>query len=765
MEWRKMMRKKSFLILGFVLLLVLVNTDQFKINLVMASTTTLVTQEFFEGFEDGTADWTGINPPIGSVFTRSNTRSKEGTYSGKHSGGSPYRTDQWDHPGTGCEGILTGWVYSGHFNEYSISFIYPVYVDTSNYLALRFYRNYVWLYKCIGGVSDYEETSLSENWNQKWWQFEITVDKSKNGDELDGWVKKAGGSQINLIGQDVSDNDFDTLGKGFVALSSRVGSYGEYWYDALRFISEKPDVYSEGFEEVVSGVFEDWTGINPPSETVFTRDSTRSKEGTYSGYHDGGLGSLYRTDQWDHPGTDSEGVVTGWVYSDHTNYYSRSYIYPVYVDTDNYLALIFYKNYVWLYKCIGGVSDYEQTSLSENWNQKWWQFEITVDKSKNSDELDGWVKKAGGSQINLVGQDVSDNDFDTLGKGFVALSSRVGLYGDYWYDAISITHGCPSAKLEVVSYTVPSSDKGEDVSFSIGIRNTGSIPLTDIKVRIKIKADGDTSYDWSGYICWYIDWDPSVSVGVTEVHSITFDPIFNCPAGWFAWNAGYYKIEKVTATCAEGAYDTRDVEYQFSIGVGTTHTAFVLHLVDQNFRDSQDEDNWFNDLEDMNFLMHSILGYRTDLKTEFQIDLESLVLNWSPGTANLKELAVNKITPDAGDLIGKSDDWTYSEKTHKSNHGFDVLFGHVYLQNTCSEDPYDGGGVARLNRAVLMRYTYIGWPMPQYLGTLHELLHTYDCEDLVAWFFIMNPEEMGWIMHEDTETTLDNTSDFYDGFP
>ncbi|MFX0208251.1 MAG: hypothetical protein ACFFDT_19860 [Candidatus Hodarchaeota archaeon] len=165
---------------------------------------------------------------------------------------------------------------------------------------------------------------------------------------------------------------------------------------------------------------------------VFVRDSSRKISYSYSGHHDGGSGNVYRMDKWVTPGTHTACTLTGWVYNSHYNYYSVSQVFPVYYDYNDYIRLYFYRNYVRIYSNIDGDETYTQTS-TQNWNNKWWQFEVTVHTSTK--QVTGWVK-TGTTKYTLNTHIWTTSS--PLKAGYVAIKSRIGSYGDYWYDDFEI---------------------------------------------------------------------------------------------------------------------------------------------------------------------------------------------------------------------------------------------------------------------------------------------------------------------------------------
>ncbi len=181
-----------------------------------------------------------------------------------------------------------------------------------------------------------------------------------------------------------------------------------------------------------------WTNLSAPSGTVFVQDGGRYSSVFYSGHHDGGSGSIWRIDQWDDGGTHTACTLSGWVYQ-YSNSWAASRIYPVYTNEDNYIMLDFYRDRARLDARINGTTYYSETSTVAYWNSKWWKFEITVDPSTN--QVDGWVEYWNGStsptSLNTHYDLNSCSWTGTLQSGKCVLKSRVGSYGDYWYDDLT----------------------------------------------------------------------------------------------------------------------------------------------------------------------------------------------------------------------------------------------------------------------------------------------------------------------------------------
>ncbi|MFX0204703.1 MAG: hypothetical protein ACFFDT_01865 [Candidatus Hodarchaeota archaeon] len=279
------------------------------------------------------------------------------------------------------------------------------------------------------------------------------------------------------------------------------------------------------------------------------------------------------------------------------------------------------------------------------------------------------------------------------------------------------------------------------------------------------------AYDYTDFHDWTPEYSENTAIYPQETYVVIdhLNPMFTGPNGKYALNAGTYKVTSVKArggawTDYHNPSDSQD-EFDVSVQSGT-HPVFVLHLVDQNFRDNHNENSWFDNQETQNFKMYDLwLGRTTDLEDEFGIDFESFVLSWSPGTTDLRQLYLYKIIQDAGSLIGKTGSWKDMDGTSCTNHGFDMLFGHVYLKNTYSgtQPKWKGAGYGDPNYAVLMEQSTSGYVIDQKLGTMHETLHLYDCNHVTAIWYIMHPDWSAWVMHANTESTLDSNINWYDG--
>ncbi|MFX0087361.1 MAG: hypothetical protein ACFFAU_17055 [Candidatus Hodarchaeota archaeon] len=119
--------------------------------------------------------------------------------------------------------------------------------------------------------------------------------------------------------------------------------------------------------------------------------------------------------------------------------------------------------------------------------------------------------------------------------------------------------------------------------------------------------------------------------------------------------------------------------------------------------------------------------------------------------------------PFAKGILGLNNDWNNIHGTSNLNHGFDMLFGSRYVFNTA--DQYAGLVRANWNQGLLMRGYYINpnlmRTIDQTLGTMHETLHTFSCDHVPYFRYIMSGFFGDYIMHSQTVGEIDLST--YDG--
>ncbi|MFX0087773.1 MAG: hypothetical protein ACFFAU_19130 [Candidatus Hodarchaeota archaeon] len=267
----------------------------------------------------------------------------------------------------------------------------------------------------------------------------------------------------------------------------------------------------------------------------------------------------------------------------------------------------------------------------------------------------------------------------------------------------------------------------------------------------------------------------SRSATVAERQTVVFHDylsyIFTAPSGnKYALNHGDYKVTKVSASGTSPGGSWSDDYYpstsqgEFNILTQTgTHPVFVVHLYDSAFPNYASSKGttvleWFNFIETWNFYYNGT----TNLKTLFNIDFHSLIISWNPPSAGLTDLYYNYMESDAGEALGlESGEWSRVAGTDAENHGFDLLFATLGRYN--GEDDHLGMVAGNQNMGIAMGgyYKWIFWhPIPiknNHIDhtTIHEILHTYNADDLSFSGYIMtSPGSWDNIMYQGTYNAI-----------
>ena len=304
------------------------------------------------------------------------------------------------------------------------------------------------------------------------------------------------------------------------------------------------------------------------------------------------------------------------------------------------------------------------------------------------------------------------------------------------------------------------------------IYNPAEVPRKVDTLKYKIFAD---DYYWE-------DWTPAYSANYwigdkeTVVNHDYLDYIFTATSGkmYTLSKSEDYRVTKATASGTDSWGSWTDSIYptfsqgQFAVTIESgTHPVFVVHMVDQAFRDNFDEDGYFDHIEDVDFELSDETS--TDLLTEFDIDFISTVFTWEVSSDDPVQLFI-EIQSDAKDVLKLSNNWDKgSSGTRWGNHGFDMLFGHSWQYN--SQSHVVGKGMYNLGVAVR---GYIYWLWEPYIGicvdvdtdlvTLHEVLHTYQCGHKDGEYIMNdNVHDSGYNLHSSSENTLVHQKDLYDG--
>lgn len=184
-----------------------------------------------DGFEAGpplSNGWSVVVNPSGSVFEQDTTYTRSGTYSGHHDGTTDYRWDEWPAVGTFEAFDFEGWVYHTG-STYGVSRFY-YYVDSQNWVYVRFYQYEIWCYKYINGQqTKVFEVDLSPvgSWPNKWFWIHINFIEGGSGNDSIFVEYRQDGYEVQSVGTfDLGTN----YAPGMFQLGSRI-SHGDYWYD------------------------------------------------------------------------------------------------------------------------------------------------------------------------------------------------------------------------------------------------------------------------------------------------------------------------------------------------------------------------------------------------------------------------------------------------------------------------------------------------------------------------------------------------------
>ncbi|NHJ49930.1 MAG: DUF2341 domain-containing protein [Asgard group archaeon] len=196
-------------------------------------------------------------------------------------------------------------------------------------------------------------------------------------------------------------------------------------------LSENQQVVSTSFEEGPP-LSNGWTNIEDDGSTTFTQSTEEKISGSYSGCvsRDSSNYYIYRTDKWEGAGEHmSDGTTfSGHVYATHGTS-TNAYLYPIFVNWDNYIALRLYSDKVYIESKIGGSYTYTQQSLGTLFYGKWWEFSISIEGSN----ANAWVES--GDHFQSLNHAWSGDP----GVGYAALRTR-SWWGPYYFDDLELTY-------------------------------------------------------------------------------------------------------------------------------------------------------------------------------------------------------------------------------------------------------------------------------------------------------------------------------------
>ncbi|MHA2245036.1 MAG: hypothetical protein ACXADY_08710 [Candidatus Hodarchaeales archaeon] len=336
--------------------------------------------------------------------------------------------------------------------------------------------------------------------------------------------------------------------------------------------------------------------------------------------------------------------------------------------------------------------------------------------------------------------------------------------------------GITSLNPYITDFYAYNSKKGQKEHVKTWIYNPsdGMQYIDDLKYKIKAfdyYTTGTTP--WEDWTQLYSENRNLPDLTTVVVHDY-LDYLFKASSNKkYGLNKGDYKVTRVVVYgdgWSDSEFPGSEGEFDVTIQSGT-HPVFVAHLVDQAFRNSHDEDEIFNDLEDWIIYVD---GAVWTLKNYFGIDFHSYVFSWTATSPYDPDALWEELVDEAaGDnALGLStSEWDHSSGgTQATNHGFDILFGHAWHYNT--KDTTVGKGM--YNAGVVVRgYKY--WIFYRSLESLdrinmHEVLHTYYCQHTEIWGvpgsgWIMNANHYsgGGKMCDDNKEKVEEKMEKYDG--
>ncbi|MFX1286797.1 MAG: CARDB domain-containing protein [Promethearchaeota archaeon] len=242
--------------------------------------------------------------------------------------------------------------------------------------------------------------------------------------------------------------------------------------------------------------------------------------------------------------------------------------------------------------------------------------------------------------------------------------------------------------LNITAASVPNNpEKGDEVEFSITIENLGTTLAGNVDARIKIEGD---SYDWSGYICGYRDWDVNLPAGATETHSITIDAIFNHNGNYYAWNVGDYRVVQVDATCNQDSTNSYITEVPFDVDGASSGAKKIFAVVyyDTEFTDLSwvsSVSSFFYGAVSHDIKVHDdsdelIATYNDGFEELMNVEYVGLFRSgWDPASNLDLEEMFDDVRNYAETDLGLDKPWKKigdtGTLTSSENHGFDVLGG------------------------------------------------------------------------------------------
>ena len=340
---------------------------------------------------------------------------------------------------------------------------------------------------------------------------------------------------------------------------------------------------------------------------------------------------------------------------------------------------------------------------------------------------------------------------------------------DYEYEVLT-----PSL---ITSFVADDEYKGLQPYFKTYVTNTDPVD-SYVLDTLRYEIFGD---DYNNWLDWTPDYEHNeiIAPSSSKIVFDFIDPIFTNydDDASYALNVGDYYVESVIAGGHKGDIPWIDGFYPnelFEVEEDPYwHPVFVAHLVDDDFRDRYNEDEYFSSIID-EIETFSIDDSDATLKGTFYLNYMSKFFSWECNSRDIDYIFGTEILVDAAELLGLTNTpniWINNlGGTSRDNNGFDQLFGHA--TGTCSLNSAVGVAKQPGNSALLLggyikifEFWINGDSEDVLLLTWHEMLHNFDCGHVtnMPWN-IMDPSLLcvDNLMRSSTVSTLWNNIDHFD---
>ncbi len=272
-------------------------------------------------------------------------------------------------------------------------------------------------------------------------------------------------------------------------------------------------------------------------------------------------------------------------------------------------------------------------------------------------------------------------------------------------------------------------NKGNSHAFELKFKNVGTVTSEaslPCNATLKIQSLNYTDfYVWvnNSYSYNVEALDPgetTIFYGAKSVPSVFkgySDPSCSTWAGWFAQNIGTYNITDVFLSGVDWNTSSSMSNELYSVTSGSEHKVFVPVIMYHELNTDIPIDH-FNTIETNNNLkvLNQITEewVNTTFKDHLSTDFILKVFESNNDTTGLnKTTRGDFLNENAGEILGLSGNWSLTEGTSDSNHGFDLLA--VYFNESVTDAGNPSGG----NNRIFLE----SWLDAR--ATLHEVLHVY----------------------------------------